>query len=267
MRKAGSASIVSDEVAWCGLDNDGYTADLDLWLGLCSPTRLARSPAPTYGAEAVLELGAGAGRVSLRLGALGVEVWALDTEQGLLDEIERRARARGVGGISPVCADARSYAAGGRRFDLVIAPQVLVQMFEAQADRVALMTCASRHLARSEGSSLWLTFHPDLEPAWADDAAAPFPVQATELDGRSFEQAPLESYWHQDGDERSLRIVWLRRVDGAESTIERCYAELTRSGLEDEAQAAGLELADSITLQGGDDFLDQVALRFVVVGR
>jgi SAM-dependent methyltransferase len=258
---------VRDEVAWCGLDNDGYTADLDLWLGLCSPTRLADSPAPTHGAKAVLELGAGAGRVSIRLGALGAEVLALDTEQGLLDEIERRARARGVRGISPVCADARSYAADGRRFDLVIAPQVLVQTFEARADRVAIMACASRHLARPEDSSLWITFHPDLEPAWADEADAPFPVQVTELDGRSFEQAPLESHWHQDGGERSLRIVWLRRVDGAESTIERSYAELTRSGLEDEAQAAGLELVDSITLPGGDDYLDQVALRFVAPGR
>jgi SAM-dependent methyltransferase len=256
---------VRDEVAWCGLDNDGYTADLDLWLGLCSPTRISDSPAPTYGAKAVLELGAGVGRVSIRLGKLGADVWAIDTERELLDEVERRARAAGVEGISPICADARSYSSGGRRFDLVIAPQVLVQTFEAPADRRAIMACASSHLAR-RGSSFWMTFHPDLEPAWADEADAPFPVQATELDGRTFEQEPLESYWRQDGGERSLRIVWLRRVDGTESTVERCYAELTQSGLEAEARAVGLELVDSITLPGGD-YLDQVALQFVVAGR
>jgi hypothetical protein len=148
----------------------------------------------------------------------------------------------------------------------VIAPQVLVQTFEARADRVAIMACASRHLAPSEGSSFWMTFHPDLEPAWADEADAPFTVQATELDGRAFEQEPLESHWHEDGDERSLRIVWLRRVDGAESAVERCYAELTEAELEDEAGEAGLKLVDSITLPGGDDYVDQMALRFVAGG-
>ena len=251
------------KVAWCEIENAEYTADLDLWMGLCSSEPLRGSPAPTFGAKTVLELGAGVGRVSVRLRALGAEVCALDREQELLDEIVRRAQARGIGEISVVRADARSSASLGRRFDLVIAPQVFVQMFETRADRVAIIKCAVRHLARREGSSFWMTFHPDLEQAWADEADAPLPPQVTELDGRTFETKPLESYWHSQNGERSLRIVWSRRVDGEESTTETRYAELTQAGIEDEAKEAGLDLIDSITVPGNDNFLDQVALRFI----
>lgn len=258
---------MSDKVVWCEIENAEYTADLDLWAGLCSPEPLSGSLAPTFGAKTVLELGAGVGRVSIRLRALGVEVWALDNEQELLDEIVRLARAGGIGEILPVCADARSFGTLQRRFDLVIAPQVFVQGFETRADRVAIMGRAARHLARLEGSSFWMTFHPDLEQAWADDGDAPLPPQVRELDGRTFETEPLESYWCSRNGERSLRIVWSRRVDGEESTTERSYADLTEAMVEGEACEAGLELADSVTLRGNNDFLDQVALRFIARGR
>ena len=160
---------MSDEVAWCEIENASYTADLHLWAGLCSPEPMGGSPAPTFGAKTVLELGAGVGRVSIPLRALGVDVWALDSEQELLDEIVRRAQARGVGEISPIRADARSDISLGPRFDLVIAPQVFLQMFEMRADRVAIMRCAARHLSRVDGSSFWMTFNPDLEQAWGDE--------------------------------------------------------------------------------------------------
>jgi SAM-dependent methyltransferase len=257
---------MSHRVAWCEIENAEYTADLDLWVGLCSPEPLSGSPAPTFGAKTVLELGAGVGRVSVRLQALGAEVCALDSEQELLDEIVRRTQAAGIREVSVIRADARSYPSLGRRFDLVIAPQVFVQMFEARADRVAIMGRAARHLVRREGSSFWMTFHPDLEQAWADEGDAPFEARLTELDGRTFEDEPLESYWYSRNAERSLRIVWSRRVDGGQSTIERSYAELTQAGIEDEASKAGLKLVDSINLPGNDDFLDQVALRFVAGG-
>lgn len=253
---------MSDNAVWCEIENAGYAADLDLWLGLCSPKPLSGSPAPTFGAKSVLELGAGVGRVSVRLRELGADVWALDSEQDLLDEIMRRAQAGGIGEICPICADARSGIGLGRRFDLVIAPQVLVQMFETRADRVAIMECAARHLVRPDGS-FWMTFNPDLEQAWADEDAAPLAPQVTEVDGRAFEIEPLEGYWYSHEGERSLRIVWSLRVDGDESTIERSYADLTQGGLEDEAAEVGLELVDSITLPGNNGFLDQVALRFI----
>ena len=226
-------------------------------------SRSSGSPAPTHGARTVLELGAGVGRVAIRLRALGVAVWALDREQELLDELVQRAEARGVGEIFPICADARSYTGGEQRFDLVIAPQVFVQMFEGRAARVAIMAGAASHLARLDGSSFWMTFQPELDQAWSDEDDAPLPPRVTELDGRTFEVEALDSYWHGPDGERSLRIIWSRRVDGEETTTRTCYAELTQAELEDEASEAGLELVDSITLPGSNDFLDQVALRFI----
>ena len=254
---------ISDRAVWCEMENGEYTADLSLWSGLCSPAPLSDSPAPTHGARTVLELGAGVGRVAVALGALGAEVWALDLEQEVLDELVRRAEARGLGGIHPIRADARSYRSRGRRFDLVIAPQAFVQMFEARADRVAAMTCAAAHLTRFDGSSFWMTFQPDLDQAWDDaEGVAPFP-HVTELDGRVFELEPLDAYWHSHDGERSLRVVWSRRADGQRSTAQTSYAEVTQAALEDEASEARLELADSLTLPGSNGFLDQVALRFV----
>ena len=258
---------MSDEVAWCEIENGEYEADLDLWLGLCGSERPEDSPAPTYGARTVLELGAGVGRVSLELAALGAQVWALDTERELLDEIVRRGRARGIGAITPICADARSYTSGGRHFDLVIAPQVVVQTFEDRADRVAIMACAGRHLARGEGSSFWMTYQPDLDQAWGDEEDTPQMPLATELHGRIFEMEPIECYWHHHDGERSLRTVWSRRVDDRKTTARTSYAELNQAGLEDEASEAGLRLADSIPLPGNGYFLDQVALRFIAGDR
>jgi len=256
-----------DKVAWCEIENAGYTADLELWVGLCSPEPLSGSPAPTFGAKTVLELGAGVGRVSVRLRALGADVWALDSEQELLDEIVRQAEVRGIGEIFPICADARSLVRLGRRFDLVIAPQVFVQLFEARADRVAIMKRAAGHLAPRDGSSFWMTFQPDLEQAWAKDEDPPLPPQVTELHGHTFETQPLESYWHSQNGERSLRIVWSRRVDGEETTTVTSYADLSQARIEDEGSEAGLELVDSIALPRTNAFLDQVALRFIAGGR
>jgi hypothetical protein len=135
-------------------------------------------------------------------------------------------------------------------------------MFETRADRLAILESAARHLVRQDGS-FWMTYHPDLEPAWADEDAPLWP-QVTELDGHTFETQPVDSYWHGHNGERSLRITWLRRVDGEDSLIERSYAELTQTRVEEEAGRAGLELVDGITLRGNNGFLDQVALRFIV---
>ena len=258
---------ISDAVAWCEIENGGYTADLELWASLCGPRPLSGSSPPGFRARTVLELGAGVGRVCLPLRALGVDVWALEHEQQLLDEIARRARAAGVGKVTPICADARSFSSRGREFDLVIAPQTFVQMFEARADRVAIMERAASHLARADESSFWMTYHPHLDQAWGDEEDAPPPPRVTDLGGRTFEIEPLEAYWHTCDGRQSLRIVWSRRVDGVESRVRRCYAELSRTELEQEASEAGLRLIGSVTLPGDGYFVDQVAVRFTASTR
>ena len=170
--------VISDEVAWCEIENAGYTADLDYgWASAArSRSTAPRPPPPAPGpcSSSAREWGGSPCGRGPRCGRLGSR-----SQQELLDEVARRARAMGVETITPIRGDARLGASLGRRFELVIAPQVFVQLFEARADRAAIMAFAARHLAPSEGSSFWMTFHPDLEPAWADEADAPFPVQAT----------------------------------------------------------------------------------------
>ena len=78
--------------------------------------RLPRSPAgwphadlPYYcelarRADSTLELGAGTGRVALELAAL-TDLWANDLDDPLLEELVRRAEARGLS-VTPVPGDA-----------------------------------------------------------------------------------------------------------------------------------------------------------------
>jgi hypothetical protein len=256
----------SDVVAWCEIEGGGYTADLQLWTSLCGPKPLSGSAEATFRARTLLELGAGVGRVCVPLRALGMDVWALEREQELLDEIARRARVAGIGEITPICADARSFTTAGPYVDLVIAPQTFVQMFEARSDRVAIMEGAARHMARPGESSFWMTYHPDLDQAWGDDEDAPPPPRVSELGGRTFEIQPLEACWHTHEEGRSLRFVWSRRIDGRESIARTSYAELSSAGLEQEASEAGLKLTDSVTLPGDGYFVDQVALGFTAAG-
>ena len=71
------AMSVSAKVAWHDVECGGYTADLSLW------GRLARAQDGP-----VLDVGAGTGRVALRLAAAGHDVTALDRDGELLAELE-----------------------------------------------------------------------------------------------------------------------------------------------------------------------------------
>jgi SAM-dependent methyltransferase len=69
----------------------------------------------------VLDIGCGNGAQTLRLAAeLGAEVTAVDNHQPYLDELERRARARGLAHrIETRCADMSGLDLAGATFDLV----------------------------------------------------------------------------------------------------------------------------------------------------
>lgn len=71
-----------DGLIWHDLESGVYAADLDFWASL-GPAR-------------VLELGAGAGRVSLMLAVCGSRVSAVDLDEDLLDALGHRAGELGV---------------------------------------------------------------------------------------------------------------------------------------------------------------------------
>jgi SAM-dependent methyltransferase len=140
---------VSDalKVAWHDLECGGYTADLPLWRELAAA---AGGP--------VLDVGAGAGRVTLDLARAGHEVVALDLDGALLAALRARA---GELLVETVEADARAFDLG-RRFRLVLAPMQTVQLLGGTAGRAAFLATARRHLL--PGGLLACALAEELEP-------------------------------------------------------------------------------------------------------
>lgn len=116
-------------VVWHDVECGHYHADLALWDELA-----AREPGP------VLDVGAGTGRVSLTLAALGHDVTALDREPVLLDALAARP---GGDRVQTVVADARDFALD-RRFGLILVPMQTIQLL---AGRAGFFAAARAHLA------------------------------------------------------------------------------------------------------------------------
>jgi SAM-dependent methyltransferase len=128
-RPHGSAGTV----LWHDLECGGYGEDLPLWRELAA------------GAQgAVLDVGAGTGRVTLDLARRGCTVVALDADAVLIAELRRRAEGLPV---EAVTADAREFSLPGRRFALAICPMQTVQLLGGPAGRARFLACAREHLA------------------------------------------------------------------------------------------------------------------------
>ncbi len=119
-------------VIWHDLECGRYSADLPLWRELAA------------GADAVLDIGAGSGRVTLDLALRGRRVTALDLDAELLRALRERAAGMAV---ETVCADARAFALDRRDFPVCIAPMQTVQLLGGTAGRLEFMRRARAHLA------------------------------------------------------------------------------------------------------------------------
>jgi SAM-dependent methyltransferase len=131
--------VSSAEVVWHDLECGSYRADLRLW------RELAERCAIGGDAVRVLDVGAGAGRVSLDLARAGHLVMALDLDRDLLGALRERATDAGMD-IEAVCADARSFELNRRDFDLCLMPMQTVQLLGGADERVAFLRHARAHL-------------------------------------------------------------------------------------------------------------------------
>src|SRR3954451_14890535 len=86
-----------EHAVWHDVECGAYEADLALWRELAQKTN-----------DGVLDVGAGTGRVALRLAYAGHEVTALDVDAELLEVLEHRAAEAGVS-IATVAADAAAF--------------------------------------------------------------------------------------------------------------------------------------------------------------
>lgn len=122
---------LSEAVVWHELECGAYEADLPLW------RELARAAGGR-----VLEIGAGAGRVTLELARLGHQMTALERDPELLEKLHERAAAMGLRGIETVCADARELAAPPASFALCIVPMQTLQLLGGVRERRAFLARA-----------------------------------------------------------------------------------------------------------------------------
>jgi SAM-dependent methyltransferase len=148
-------------VVWHDLECGAYTADLPLWDELAA-------------GGTVLDVGAGTGRVALRLARAGCTVTALDRDAELLAVLAERARAAGLP-IRTVVADAGGFDAGGG-FDLVAVPMQTIQLLPDAAARAGFFACARRAVA--PGGMVALAIAGDLEPFDGSDVPPPDVVEA-----------------------------------------------------------------------------------------
>ena len=112
----------------------------------------------------VLELGAGTGRVALRLAADGIAVHALDASRAMLDALRRKLADESAdvqGRVVVVEADMRTFRLDSK-FSLVIAPFRAILHNLTEDDQLACFQRVREHL-RPGGRFAFNVFHPSLE--------------------------------------------------------------------------------------------------------
>jgi SAM-dependent methyltransferase len=155
--------VVSDRhVVWHDLECGAYRADLPLWLEL----------ADAHPHGAILDIGAGTGRVALELARHGRRVIALDRDPVLLCALRRRTEGLDV---ETLCADARSFALPrDEQIALCVAPMQTVQLLGGPDGRAAFLRRVRATLAPS--GLLACAIVVELEPFdCAEDSSGPSP--------------------------------------------------------------------------------------------
>jgi SAM-dependent methyltransferase len=163
-------------VVWHDVECSGYREDVGLWRELAG----ALGPG-----EAVLDVGAGTGRVTLDLAARSVPVVALDADADLLAELQRRADGLPV---ETVCADARAFALPGRRFGLIIVPMQTLQLLDGPVGRAHFLRRAREHVA--PGGLVAAALADALDSFDGELDGTPEPDRA-EIDGVQYTSRPL----------------------------------------------------------------------------
>jgi SAM-dependent methyltransferase len=205
-------------VIWHDLECGSYTADLPVWDELAA-------------GGTVLDVGAGTGRVALRLAQGGCTVTALDRDPVLLSVLADRAEEAGVS-IRTVVADAAGFDAG-TGYDLVAVPMQTIQLLP---ERRGFFTSARRALR--PGGLVALAIAADLEPF--DGTQLPDPDVA-ESEGTRFVSQPTAVRAVAGG----TQIERLRHVIPPGTTEHNVIvlAAVTADQLAAEGAAAGLTFA------------------------
>ena len=233
---------------WQEVEFGSYGADLPLWIELAEQ---ADGP--------VVELGAGAGRVSLHLAGHGHDVIAVERDAELTEELENAADARGVS-LSVVNADLASpeeLELPGQPA-LAIGPLHVIQVLDA-AFRPRLLARLTKQLA--PGGIVALTLVDESTLLSAGTASSQILPDMRELDGWVYSSEPL---WVQVGD-RALTVRRLRERVSPEGRMERevhdeILHRVSPDELDTEAAHAGLRPTGRRQISSGPNEADSVVV-------
>jgi SAM-dependent methyltransferase len=212
---------VPEHAVWHDVECGAYEADLPLWRELA------------HEAGGVLDVGAGTGRVALRLAYAGHDVTALDLDAQLLGVLQDRATQAGMS-IPTITADAADFTLE-KPVGLVAVPMQTIQLLP---ERDGFFACARRALV--PGGRVAIAIATDLE---SYDGAPPLPPpDVGHSDGWTYISQPVAIRLHDD----KVRIERIRQRVGphgeritTDDEIE--LAVVTPGGLAEEAAQHDLE--------------------------
>ena len=231
------------DVVWHDVECGSYDADMPLWFDLADE-------AP----EGVLDVGAGTGRIALRLAQAGHNVTALDLEPDLLAVLEQRAAKKGVH-VTTLAADAADFTLP-EPVGLIAVPMQTIQLLE---DRDAFFACARRALV--PGGRVAIAIATDLDPY---DGSPPLPVpDFAEHEGSTYISQPMAIRVDEDfvEIERIRQIVDAQGERTSAHDVIRLYV-VTPGELAEEAARHGLEAEE---LRHIPETLEHVASQVVVL--
>lgn len=242
-----------NEVVWHDLECGRYREDLPLWLELAAQH--------VADGQALLDVGAGTGRVTIPLAEAGHHVVALDRDRALLGELELRAAGLPV---EAICADARDFELD-REFPLIVVPMQTVQLLGGADAHTAFFRCARAHLGAGGCVAVAIAASEDFEEFECQDGdMAPLPDIA-EIDGRSYFSQPTAVRRLDNAFllERHREIV---EVDGARSNSDDRIALdiVTVEQLEHAAQRAGLRPSGGRRIEATDEHIGSEVVIFGV---
>jgi SAM-dependent methyltransferase len=256
--------VVSDAraVVWHDLECGSYTADLPLWRELARDADVG-APESDAPAGAVLDVGAGSGRVALDLARAGHTVTALDLDAELLEAL--RERAAGMR-LETVCADAREFALERRDFALCVAPMQTVQLLGGADGRLRFLRRARAHLR--PGAPLVCAIATEIEPFDCDAGDVGPSPEIARVDGVSY----ISRATRVRVGRRMVRIERERAVIEGEEPAARTHPAWVRdvveldqvsvSQLQREGREAGLAVAGTRAIPATEEHTASVAVMF-----
>jgi SAM-dependent methyltransferase len=263
--RGGPAARSANAAVWHDLECGAYTVDLPLW----------RELAGSAGGRAVLDIGAGTGRVALDLAGRGHHVTAVERDAGLVAALHERAAATRAGTVRAVRADARALALEREDFAVCVVPMQTIQMFGGADGRAAFLRGARAHLAPGAVLACAIVTEVDAFDCAAGDLG-PSP-ELVRVAGATYISRATRVHVGQ----RVVRIERERRIVAPEQPPGRAAGERPSPGpgpalehdvveldlvsvpqLEREGRAAGLSLVDTRAIPATSEHTASVAVIF-----